>query len=176
MVKEGINDAHMLELAANVIRALQTSKARLKDKEWSTEIKIVTCNECNGLIGILKTIQEESEVLNDGLSELINEVENYRNEFYVEGVKEFLLSKDCGLSIADLGCGDFYVGSRLISFSCHYFNLQIFKFLGTYPPFHSLVRSYSIRVTNFFVFLTVEAYRYNSALRAKHCRTHCSKE
>ncbi len=88
MVKEGINEVHLMELGKNVTKALQSTLARLATQSWSTEVKIVTTNECNALLNIIATIGTESENLNDGLTELVKTVEDYRDKFYVEGIKE----------------------------------------------------------------------------------------
>lgn len=88
MVKEGINEEHLLELGKNILQALKSAKARLASESWSTEVKIVTTNECNALLNIIETIGNESENLKTGLAELSKTVEDYRDTFYVEGIKE----------------------------------------------------------------------------------------
>ena len=90
LVKEGVKTRNMLSLTNDTAEALKVSKKRLAKKKWSTEIRIVTCNECNGLIGILETIKNEAKdaKLKSSIDKLVKTVEDYRKTFYVEGIKE----------------------------------------------------------------------------------------
>jgi len=90
LVKEGIHAEHLSSLSLSVSRALQTLKARLGGKDWPVEVKVLTINQCNGLLGILKTILEETK--DTGLKEAIRRLEDvtvdYRQTFFIEGVEE----------------------------------------------------------------------------------------
>lgn len=90
LVKEGIHAEHLSSLSLSVSRGLKALKARLSGKDWPVEVKVLTTNQCNGLLGILKTILEETKDI--GLKEAIRRLEDvivdYRQTFFVEGVEE----------------------------------------------------------------------------------------
>ncbi|WXG46440.1 MAG: hypothetical protein WED05_07220 [Candidatus Atabeyarchaeum deiterrae] len=90
MVKEGINPDHMLTLIENTRRAIDASKEKLRGMKWATETKIIACQSCDELKGLLKTIVTETkdERLKAELGELIKVVDDYRNTFLVEGLAE----------------------------------------------------------------------------------------
>jgi hypothetical protein len=90
IVKEGINPQHISQLAENIKRAISASREMLEGRKWATELKVVTCQTCDELKGILKTISDESkdQSLNKKISELIEVVNEYRKAFLVEGIVE----------------------------------------------------------------------------------------
>jgi hypothetical protein len=90
LVKEGIVLEHLLSLAKLVEEALDAFTELLAKKEWSTEIKVVTCQLSDQLSGILDTIIAEAkdENLKKALANLRQRTLKYRKLYEVEGIKQ----------------------------------------------------------------------------------------
>ncbi len=90
LVKEGINVGHMRSLASCAKKTLQVSKKRLTQREWPIEIRIIISYGGNGLLGILKTIRNETKnpQLQEAIDDLRETADDYIKAFHVEGVKE----------------------------------------------------------------------------------------
>jgi len=89
LVKEGIVPEHLISLAKEVGEALEAYAKLLADKKWSIEIKIVTCQGTDELLGILDTILGETndESLKKSLTLLKEKTWKYRKLYEVKGVK-----------------------------------------------------------------------------------------
>lgn len=89
LVKEGIVSEHLQSLAKEVAEALDAYTKLLADKKWSTEIKIVTCQTTDQLLGILGTILAETkdENLKKPLAALKEKALKYRKLYEVKGIK-----------------------------------------------------------------------------------------
>nr|MDO8099715.1 hypothetical protein [Candidatus Njordarchaeota archaeon] len=87
---QGVNIQHMLLLADSAKSSISTSLEKLAHKTWPAEVKVVTCQSCDELKGLLETIngQTEDQTLNNKLKQLIEIVGDYRRTFQVEGVIE----------------------------------------------------------------------------------------
>ncbi|MFQ5758894.1 MAG: hypothetical protein ACE5IF_04385, partial [Candidatus Bathyarchaeia archaeon] len=90
LVKEGVKVEHFLSLTSHAKKVLEVSKERLAKGKWPIEIRAITCYGGNSLLGILKTIRNEteSERLREELHRLKGAVNDYVKVFHVEGVKE----------------------------------------------------------------------------------------
>lgn len=90
LVKEGIVLEHLLSLTKLVEEALDAFTELLAKKEWSTEIKVVTCQLSDQLSGILDTIIAEAkdENLKKALANLRQRTLKYRKLYEVEGIKQ----------------------------------------------------------------------------------------
>jgi hypothetical protein len=87
LTKEGINEQHMKELTNNIIGSLQTIHTNLNNKSWSTEIKIITVNNYNGLIGIIDSIEKNAKNLKPEFDKLRNELKKYMKRYQVPEIK-----------------------------------------------------------------------------------------
>jgi hypothetical protein len=89
LVKEGIVPEHLISLADDVEEALGAYAVLLSDRKWSIEIKIVTCQTTDQLLGILDTILAETrdENLRKSLTTLKEEASLYRKSYEVDGIK-----------------------------------------------------------------------------------------
>jgi len=90
LVKEGIDVEHMKSLASSVCETLRRARSWMATRNWPTEIRILTKQKTIGLIGIVKTIENETEdrSLKLELEKVLEETEEYSKTFAVEGVKE----------------------------------------------------------------------------------------
>jgi hypothetical protein len=90
LVKEGIVPKHIQSLAAQVGEALDAYSKLLKDQKWSVEIKILTCQTTDQLLGILETIlaQTKSETVKEALTALKTQAKKYRKLYAVEGIRQ----------------------------------------------------------------------------------------
>ncbi|TET19208.1 hypothetical protein E3J74_07665 [Candidatus Bathyarchaeota archaeon] len=90
LVKEGINVEHMKSLASAICEALRRTRSWLATRNWPTEIRILTKQKTAGLIGVVKTIKNETrdQSLKLELEKVLEETEEYINAFAVEGIKE----------------------------------------------------------------------------------------
>jgi hypothetical protein len=90
LVKEGIVTDHLMSLAKQVEEALDAFAQLLSTKPWTIEIRILTCQLSDQLLGILETIISESkdETLKKSLSALREKAVEYRRLYHVEGVKQ----------------------------------------------------------------------------------------
>ncbi len=89
MVKEGINVEHMKSLALLSRKALRKAQAWLQKTEWPVEVRIVTTQKTNGLIGILNKLKDDAAdaSLKRVIEKVIVEAKEYRKAFLVEGVE-----------------------------------------------------------------------------------------
>jgi len=89
LVKERIVADHLTSLANYGEQALDAYVELLSKKDWPIEIKILTCQKTDGLIGILDTIISETkdEKLKNTLLNLKRKVQEYRKIYAVEGIK-----------------------------------------------------------------------------------------
>jgi hypothetical protein len=90
LVKEKIVVNHLVSLAGYGEQALDEYLKLLSKKNWPIEIKILTCQKTDGLIGILDTIISETkdEKLKNTLSNLKRKAEEYRKIYAVKGLKK----------------------------------------------------------------------------------------
>jgi len=90
LVKEGIVPEHMRSLAVQVTLALDAYSALLANKEWSTEIRILTCQTTDQLLGILDTIIAETkdESVKNSLAPLKAKASGYRGLFGAKNIKK----------------------------------------------------------------------------------------
>ena len=90
LVKEGINVGHMKSLASSTCEALKQACVWLARRKWPIEVKILTKQKTDGLIGIVNTIKSDTkdQSLKLELDEVLREAENYLNAFTVEGIEE----------------------------------------------------------------------------------------
>jgi hypothetical protein len=90
LVKEGIVPEHLKSLAKDVEEALDAYAKLLADKKWSIEIKIVTCQTSDQLLGVLNTILVETkdESLKKSLTSLKQKALKYRKLYEVKGIKK----------------------------------------------------------------------------------------
>ena len=90
LVKEGIVPEHLLPLAKQVEEALDAFTELLAKKKWTIEIKVLTCQLSDQLLGILDTIVAETkdENLKKTLANLKHRASNYRKLYEVEGIKQ----------------------------------------------------------------------------------------
>jgi len=89
LVKEGIVPEHLESLAVQVGEALDAYSELLADNKWSTEIRILTCQTIDQLLGILDTIFVETkhETVKKSLAALKMKAAEYRRLFEVKGIK-----------------------------------------------------------------------------------------
>jgi hypothetical protein len=90
LVKEGIVSKHIQSLAAQVGEALDAYSKLLKDQEWSVEIKILTCQTTDQLLGILETIlaQTKDETVKEALTALKTQAQKYRKLYAIKGIRQ----------------------------------------------------------------------------------------
>jgi hypothetical protein len=90
LVKEGIVTAHMKSLTKDAEQALDAYVELLSRKDWPIEIKILTCQKTDGLIGILDTIVSEAKdkELKNALLNLKRKTQEYRKIYMVEGIQK----------------------------------------------------------------------------------------
>jgi len=90
LVKERIIVDHLTSLANYGEQALDAYLELLSKKDWPIEIKILTCQKTDGLIGILDTIISEAkdERLKSALSSLRRKAQKYRKVYTVEGIQK----------------------------------------------------------------------------------------
>jgi len=90
LVKEGIVPEHIQHLAAQVGEALEAYSKLLENQEWSVEIKILTCQTTDQLLGILENIlaQTKHETVKESLTALRTQVQKYRKLYAVRGIKQ----------------------------------------------------------------------------------------
>jgi hypothetical protein len=90
MVKEGIHVEHMKSLSLLSCEALKKARMWLQKTEWSIEVRIVTTQKTNGLIGILNKLKGDAAdaSLKQDLDKVIIEAKEYKKSFLVEGVEE----------------------------------------------------------------------------------------
>jgi hypothetical protein len=89
LVKEGVAPEHLKSLAMRVEEALDAYAKLLSDKEWSIEIRILTCQSTDQLLGILDTILAETkdESLKKSLTKLKQKALKYRKLYEAKGIK-----------------------------------------------------------------------------------------
>lgn len=89
LVKEGIVAEHLDSLAGYAEQALDAYIDLLSKKDWPIEIKILTCQKTDGLIGILETIISEAkdEKLKKTLLKLQYKAQKYRKIYTVKGIE-----------------------------------------------------------------------------------------
>lgn len=90
LVKEGIVLEHIQSLAAQTGEALEAYSKLLKDQEWSVDIKILTCQTTDQLLGIVENTlaQTKDETVKEGLTALTAQVQKYRKLYAVKGIKK----------------------------------------------------------------------------------------
>jgi len=90
LVKERIVNDHLISLASYAEQALDAYLRLLSKKDWTIEIKILTCQKTDGLIGILDTIISEAkdEKLRDALLSLERKAQEYRKVYTVDGIEK----------------------------------------------------------------------------------------
>jgi len=89
LVKEGIVPEHLKSLANDVEEALEAYVKLLAEKKWAIEIRIVTCQTTDELLGILDTIlsQAKDESLRKSLTALKEKASQYRKVYEVKGIE-----------------------------------------------------------------------------------------
>jgi hypothetical protein len=90
LVKEGIHVEHMKSLASLTCEALKQACIWLAKRNWPIEVRIITKQKTDGLIGILNTIEGDTAdaSLKQELEKVISVANDYVKSFPVEGVKE----------------------------------------------------------------------------------------
>jgi hypothetical protein len=90
LVKEGIKPERLIPLTKQVEEALDAFTQLLAKKQWTIEIKILTCQLSDQLLGILDTITAETqdENLKKALTELKEKTIQYRELYQVKGIKQ----------------------------------------------------------------------------------------
>ena len=90
LVKEGIVPEHIQSLASQVGEALEAYSKLLEDQEWSTEIRILTCQTTDQLLGIIENIfaQAKNETVKGALTALKTQTQRYRKLYAVKGIKQ----------------------------------------------------------------------------------------
>jgi hypothetical protein len=90
LVKEGIHIEHMKSLASLTCEALKQARIWLTKRKWSVEVRIITKQKTDGLMGILNTIKDDAtdNSLKQELEKAIREANDYLKAFPVEGIKE----------------------------------------------------------------------------------------
>jgi len=90
LVKERIVTDHLISLTGYAEQALDAFLKLLSKKDWPIEIKILTCQKTDGLIGILDTIMSETEddKLKHSLINLKRKAQEYRKIYAVEGIEK----------------------------------------------------------------------------------------
>jgi hypothetical protein len=90
LVKEGIVPEHIQSLAALVGEALEAYSRLLGDQEWSVEIRVLTCQTTDQLLGIVENIlaQTKDEIVKEALTKLKTQVQKYRKLYAVKGIKQ----------------------------------------------------------------------------------------
>jgi len=89
-VKEGIHVEHMKSLVASTCKALKQARIWLDKRKWPIEVRIITKQKTDGLIGVLNTIKNDTtdNSLKKELEEVIKEANEYLKAFPAEGIKE----------------------------------------------------------------------------------------
>ena len=89
LVKEGLVPRHLTSLATQVEEALGAYSDMLSGKKWSTEIRILTCQTTDYLLGILDTILVETkdENVKKSLAAVKLKASKYRKHFGIKGIK-----------------------------------------------------------------------------------------
>ena len=90
LVKEGIVPEHIQSLTAQVREALKAYSRLLGDQEWSVEIRILTCQTTDQLLGIVENIlaQTKDETVKEALTTLKKQIQKYRKLYAVKGIKQ----------------------------------------------------------------------------------------
>jgi len=90
LVKEGVNVEHMKSLAKLTCESLSEACGRLSKKKWPVEVRILTRQKTNGLIGILDVIKGDTcdSSLKQALDLVAAAAAEYAETFPVDGVKE----------------------------------------------------------------------------------------
>lgn len=90
LVKEGIHVEHMKSLATSTYEALKQARTWLAKRKWPIEVRVITKQKTNGLIGILNTIKDDTtdNSLKQELEKVIKEANDYLKAFPAEGIKE----------------------------------------------------------------------------------------
>lgn len=90
LVKEGVNVEHMKSLAKLTCESLSEACGRLSKKKWPVEVRILTRQKTNGLIGIVDVIK--GDTCNSSLKQALDLVAaaavEYAETFPVDGVIE----------------------------------------------------------------------------------------
>jgi peroxiredoxin family protein len=89
LVKEGIVSEHLISLAKEVEEALDAYIKLLAEKQWPIEIKILTCQITDQLLGLLDSIhaETEDENLRKSLNSLKENALRYRKLYQVRDIK-----------------------------------------------------------------------------------------
>ncbi len=89
LVKEGLVSKHLTSLATQVEEALGAYSDMLSGKKWSTEVRILTCQTTDYLLGTLDTILAETkdENVKRSLATLKLKASKYRKQFGIKGIK-----------------------------------------------------------------------------------------
>jgi hypothetical protein len=90
LVKEGIVPEHLQSLAIQVGEALDAYSELLEDQKWSIEIRILTCQTTDQLLGILDTVlaDTKNETVKESLAALKVKTSEFRKLYEVKGVKQ----------------------------------------------------------------------------------------
>ncbi len=89
LVKEGIVPEHLESLAVKVGEALDAYSELLADNKWSAEIRILTCQTIDQLLGIIDTIFVGAKhvTVKKSLAALKVKAAEYRRLFEIKGIK-----------------------------------------------------------------------------------------
>ncbi len=90
LVKEAIVPEHLKSLASHVEDALDAYSRLLGGKKWQTEIRILTCQTTDYLLGLLDTIisQTTDQSTNKSLAALKKKASEYRDRFGIKDIKQ----------------------------------------------------------------------------------------
>jgi hypothetical protein len=90
LVKEGIVPEHLQSLASQVEDALDAYSRLLGGKKWQTEIRILTCQTTDYLLGLLDTIivQIKDQSVSKSLKALKKKASGYRKRFGIKDIKQ----------------------------------------------------------------------------------------
>ncbi|PKK85789.1 MAG: hypothetical protein CVT48_03925 [Thermoplasmata archaeon HGW-Thermoplasmata-1] len=90
IIKEGVNEEHLTSFTNSVMDAMDAAKAELSGKEWSTEVKVVTVNNCIGLLAMAKAVRgmTQSSELGSKLLDLEKLTAEYRKPFDVPEIEQ----------------------------------------------------------------------------------------
>jgi len=90
LIKEGIVPEHLRSLSIQVEEALDAYSDLLASKEWSIEIRILTCQTSDQLLGILDAIiaETDDESVKKSLAQLKAKASEYRRTFGAKDIKD----------------------------------------------------------------------------------------
>ncbi len=94
LVKEGVVPSHIRSFLEKLLGAMAFALTKHGKKVYSTEVKIITINQFNGLRGILEVVEKELQKLDDAdatkslehITKLKGNIQDYQSVFQVPGI------------------------------------------------------------------------------------------